>query len=239
MPRTVTCLHHLKRPVLGHAAEALAHAGLDVEERDLRRGAPLPRLDETDAIISFGGEQSVRDIDSHPELAAEALLLRAAAETGVPLLGVCLGAQLLAHALGARVWRMESRLVAWAEVERLPAAADDPLLAGLGRTVRALHWNEDAFELPAGATELLSRAGEGCEAFRFGACAWGIQFHPEIDADALEGWYRQGADELREAGLSEAEARAADARHLERQSATGRALFGAFAATVAAAPAHG
>lgn len=221
---------------MGHAAEALARAGLHIDERDVRRGAPLPRLDDTDAILSFGGEQSVRDLASSPDLSAEAALLREAAERGMPVLGVCLGAQLLAHALGARVWRMRSRLVAWAEVERLPAGADDALLAGVGPTVRALHWNEDAFELPDGATELLSRAGEGCEAFRFGPRAWGIQFHPEIDADALEGWYLSGADELREAGLSEAEARAADALHLERQAQTGRAVFGAFAAAVAAVP---
>jgi GMP synthase (glutamine-hydrolysing) len=154
------------------------------------------------------------------------------------VLGVCLGGQLLAHALGAPVRRMERRMVEWAEVERLPAADGDPLFDALPVPVMALHWNEDCFELPEGSVELLSRAGPGVEAFRWRERAWGIQFHPEVDEPILEDWYRGWPRELAEAGVSEEVARRADARHLPGQRATARALFRSFAAEVAAAPAR-
>jgi GMP synthase-like glutamine amidotransferase len=235
---TLTCIHHLEQPFLGLAGDAFRQANLRLDERDLRRGAALPALEETDGIVSFGGSQSVRDSAHHPELEAEADLLRTAAEQGVPVLGVCLGGQLLAHALGAVVRRMTRRTVAWTPVERLPAAETDPLAGALPARLAVLHWNEDCFELPEGGIELLSGAGEGCEAFRWGERAWAIQFHPEVDGPILDGWYRHWPRELEEAGVREADARAADARHLPAQRATARALFGAFAAEVARAPAR-
>ena len=97
----------------------------------------------------------------------------------------------------------------------------------------ALHWNEDGFEPPPGAVELLRRpAGGTVEAFRYGPCAWGVQFHPEVDPASLDGgttthW------ELDEAGVTEEEARAADARYLPGQPALSGALFGGFARVVA------
>ena len=236
VPATVACLHHLEKPFLGHAGRALREADLVLDERDLLRGAALPALGEAEAILTLGGNQSARDLDHRPELRAEAALLRSAAQAGVPVLGICLGAQLLARALGAPVRRMARRQVAWVPVERLPAAEGDPLVGALPSPVMALHWNEDCFELPEGGTELLSRAGEGCEAFRWGERAWGIQFHPEVDGPILEDWYRDGARELAQAGVAERDARAADALHLPGQRAVARALFGAFAAEAARAP---
>jgi GMP synthase-like glutamine amidotransferase len=227
MPRLVV-IHHLDKPFLGNAAAPLRDAGLELDERDLKRGDPLPEPGEADAIISLGGDQSVRDIARLPYLDAEAKLLRAEAERGTPILGVCLGGQLLAHALGGRVERMERRAVTWAEVEKLPAAEGDPVVGGLPGRVRALHWNEDMFSIPEAAAELLSRAGPGGEAFRWSDNAWGIQFHPEADGPALDGWYSDVAW-LREAGVEEASAREADGLHLPGQRATADAIFGGFA----------
>lgn len=228
----VAVIHHLEQPFLGHAGTALRRAGLELDERDLRRGDALPSPVEADALLVLGGEQSVRDIAGYPYLRAEAELLRAAASEGVPVLGVCLGSQLLAHALGGEVTRMPRRMVQWAEVERLPSAAGDPLFGGLPRRLRALHWNEDCFTLPPGGVELLSRAGPGVEAFRHGERAWGIQFHPEADAAALEGWYARGAEWLAGAGVSEEDARAADALHAAGQPGVADVIFGGFAALV-------
>ena len=104
-------------------------------------------------------------------------------------------------------------------------------LAGPG-----LHWNEDSFDLPPGAVELLTRHGDGVTAFRAGDRAWGVQFHPEADAAALEGWYRRYGAWLAEAGVTEAEARAADAEHLPGQAQRAEWLFGAFGRVVAAGP---
>lgn len=224
----VVVLHHLDKPFLGEAAGPIRAAGLELDERDLKRGEPLPEPGEADAILSLGGDQSVRDLEGYPYLAAEAELLREEAERGTPILGVCLGGQLLAHALGGSVERLPRRIVTWADVEKLPAADGDPVVGPLPDPVRALHWNEDGFSIPPGGVELLSRAGEGGEAFRWRESAWGIQFHPEADAAALDGWYAD-VDWLSEAGVEETAAREADRLHLPGQRATAEGIFGGFA----------
>src|SRR4051794_15080975 len=177
-------LHHLEKTFLGGAADPIRAAGLELDERDLKRGDPLPEPGEADAILSLGGDQSIREIERYDYLVAEAELLRTEAERGTPVLGVCLGGQLLSHALGGTVERLPVRMVKWAEVRKLPAADEDPVIAALPDPVIALHWNEDGFSIPPGAAELLSRAGAAGEAFRWRDNAWGIQFHPEADADA-------------------------------------------------------
>ena len=227
----IAVLHHLERPFLGHVA-ALRDAGATLDERDLRGGDPLPSLEEVDGIVTLGGEQSVRELASYDYLVAETGLLRAAVARDVPVLGICLGSQLLAHALGGSVRLARKRSVEWRNLQPTPEGARDPLVSALDPPVPALHWNQDVFSLPEGAVELLEAPAEGVEAFRAGARAWGFQFHPDADAVNLDGWYAH-AEWLEEAGLSEADARAADAAHMERQSASSRALFDAFAREVA------
>ena len=230
---TVACLHHLDEPFLGHAEAPLRAAGLTLAEVDLAHGGALPSLEAIDGIVAFGGGQSAVELGAEPGLRAEAELLAEAAARDVPVLGLCLGGQLLAAGLGASVRRARRRTVAWEELERLPGADGDPLIGALPARLQALHWNEDVFDLPPGAVELLGPRREGVEAFRAGRCAYGLQFHPEVDRGALDRWYARYGDWLAQAGVTETDARAADALHEAAQAESAHRLFTAFACIVA------
>jgi GMP synthase-like glutamine amidotransferase len=205
----------------------LREAGVEVQERFPSRGDALPTLGEVDGIVSLGGAQSM--VAPSPDLLEEAALLREAVDAGVPVLGVCLGAQILAHAMGGEVRRSSRRTVAW---HALTPAAEDPIVAALPAPVPALHWNEDVFTLPPGAVELFDRPGDGVEAFRAGECAWAVQFHPDVDRGALDGWYARYEAWLEEAGVTAASARAADDEWWDAHERASAALFAGFAGQV-------
>jgi GMP synthase (glutamine-hydrolysing) len=234
----IAIVHHLERAFVGHAEAPLREGGATLREIDRRRGGVLPALAEIDGVVSLGGEQSVLDVDRDALLAEERAWLHAAVARGVPVLGVCLGAQLLAAALGGAVHPLARCNLAWKPMELTPEGAGDPLVGGLEAPV-ALLWNHDAIVAPPDAVELLRASGEGCVAFRHGTRAWGLQFHPEVTPAALADWWaRWGRAQLAESGADETAARAADDRHLGGQAALSAAVFGRFAAVVShAAPA--
>lgn len=221
-------LHHLESPSLGLAGAPLSEARLDLLEIDRHAGAGLPPVGDVDGILTLGGEQSV--LDGDPLLAEEAAFLRAAVAADVPVLGICLGAQVLAHGLGGEVRRV-GRAIEWRELRRRPEASTDPLAVALPYPHAALHWNEDSFTLPPGALELFDRPAGQVEAFRAGRCGWGFQFHPDVDAACLEEWYRLPGY-LDEAGLDEAAVRQEDMRRMPTHTDASARLFAAWAAVV-------
>jgi GMP synthase (glutamine-hydrolysing) len=224
----VACVHHLERPFLGPAGSALSRPDVEVLHVHRRRGDALPALERLDGIISFGGEQSARDLAVEPALAAETAWLAEAIAAGVPVLGVCLGAQLLARALGAEVFRLARPMLSWEPLEPTAAGARDPLIAALGPGAHGVQWNEDGFDLPPGAVELVERTAPSCQAFAFGERCWGVQFHPDVDPAALDHWYAEWTSAPADAGTTLAAARAADAHHLVRHREDSEALFAAF-----------
>jgi GMP synthase (glutamine-hydrolysing) len=148
-------------------------------------GQPLPGHEEVAGAVVMGGPMNVDEVERFPALAAEREWLAAAVERGMPVLGICLGAQLLARALGAEVRSGERKEIGFA-----PAAvsdADDPVLGGLAPSTDVLHWHGDVFDLPDGAQPLASSALTETQAFRAGN-AWGALFHPEADFALVEAW---------------------------------------------------
>jgi GMP synthase (glutamine-hydrolysing) len=159
--------------------------GLAVHTVKPLAGQPLPDHDEVAGAVVMGGPMNVDETDRHPELVAEREWLAEAVRLEVPVLGICLGAQLLARALGAEVGRGEEPELGFAPVEILNP--DDPVLGGLAPSTTVLHWHGDVFDLPDGAEHLARSAQTEVQAFRHGN-AWGILFHPEADFALVEAW---------------------------------------------------
>jgi GMP synthase (glutamine-hydrolysing) len=148
-----------------------------------------------DAIMVFGGAMHPDQDAEHPWLAEEAAFIRQALDREVPLLGVCLGAQLIARAVGASVGRAARAEVGWHGVHVNDAGRDDPVVGVLPDRVDAFQWHYYTFELPAGA-ELLAENDAARQAYRLGERTWGIQFHAEVTRHMLDRWFVEGAAEL-------------------------------------------
>ena len=184
---------------------------------------PLP-LDEYGAVLVLGGAMHADQDDLHPWLRMENLFLQRLLALHVPVLGVCLGAQLIAKAAHAEVRPASEPEVGWVEVELTEEAALDPLLGELPDRFDAFEWHFYSYDLPAGATEL-ARSRVCTQAFRLGDAAWGVQFHPEVTLDVVSSWAREPTAQLpspEDAFLAEA------AERIEGWTALGRTLCGSF-----------
>jgi GMP synthase (glutamine-hydrolysing) len=232
---TVAVLHYLDEIYEGLAGPLLREAGVDLDVRHPAGGDPLPRPGDVDGIVVLGGKQSVAQADEDPLLGEALFLLREALTREIPVLGICLGSQLLARAGGGAV-RHAGRAACWRDLTPTPAAAGDPLFGDLEPPVPALHVNEDVFDLPPGAEAVLERTGpgDGVEAFRLGPCAWGVQHHPDADTEMLDRWLSDYAGAIVAAGGSLQELRAESERRMPAQIEASRKLFSGFASVVSA-----
>ncbi len=180
----------------GVFAEAVAAAGHQLEEWSLAWDTPLRRpIDDYGAVLVFGGAMHADQDDRHPWLRQENLFLQRLLDRHVPVLGVCLGAQLLAKAAAAPVGPSSEPEIGWFEIELTEEGRDDPVLGSLPPRFEAFQWHFYTHGLPAGAVEL-ARSRVCTQAFRLGESAWGVQFHPEVTAEQVEGWIAEDADEL-------------------------------------------
>ena len=176
-----------------------------------------------DAIMVFGGAMHPDQDAEHPWLAEEADFIREAIDCEVPLLGVCLGAQLIARAVGANVGPAPRGEVGWHEVRLNAEGCDDPLLGVLPARIDAFQWHYYTFELPPGA-ELLAESDAAPQAYRLGERTWGVQFHPEVTRHMLDYWFVEGEAELPDAATVRRETDAL----LGTWNEHGRRLCGAF-----------
>lgn len=181
-------LQHVEWEGPGIIAREAKSRSLEVEVRRLDRGDEIPEADDVDGLVVMGGPFGAYEEDRYPFLDKECRLLAAVAHRGRPILGVCLGAQLLAKALGAKVFPGHGAEIGFGSIELTAAGREDVLFVGLGEVLPTFHWHGDTFTLPEGAVLLASNQMYAHQAFRFGTCAYGFQFHVEPDPDTWTAW---------------------------------------------------
>ncbi len=189
----VLILQHHPEEGPGTLGDFLQDQGAELEVLHTYKGDVPPVSPQGfDALVSMGGPMNVYEENQHPWLVQENQLLARAAHAGLPIMGICLGAQLLAKALGAKVVRSPQEEIGWFDAELTQAAAADPLWAGVEPAVPVVQWHGDMFEVPQGG-ELLA-TGAPCPHQAFGwKRAYGLQFHVEVTPNILETWFAEEA----------------------------------------------
>jgi GMP synthase (glutamine-hydrolysing) len=185
--RTALVIRHVHFEDLGVFAAPIADAGYAIRYLDVGLD-PLssPRDADADLLVVLGAPIGVNDTADYPFLEVEIATLRARLQAGAPTLGICLGAQLMAHALGARVSPGPRKEIGWAPIDLTDAGRRSPLRHFEG--VPLLHWHGDAFEMPPGADRLASTTICPNQAFAIGTHALACQFHPEADGRTIDRW---------------------------------------------------
>jgi GMP synthase (glutamine-hydrolysing) len=221
--------HDLLAPP-GLLGEAIAAAGIPSVTVDPGAGDPLPDPGRWAGVVSLGGFMGAYEEDAHPWLAGEKQLLAAAVADGIPVLGICLGCQILADALGGRAYLAPAVEAGLLRLRLTGRGAADPVLGRLGGAVPV--WHRDTWDLPPGG-ELLAESDRYPHAFRYGP-AVGIQAHPEATVDIVAGWMAAGGvDELRSTGVDPDGFLEAIAANEAEQRSTAAAVFAAWLEEVA------
>jgi GMP synthase (glutamine-hydrolysing) len=207
--RSAVALRHVAFEDLGLLAPILEREGWDTSFReaaidDLADAA----IEDADLLVVLGGPIGVYETESYPFVAREIALLERRLSKDLPTLGICLGAQLMAKALGSRVYLGPIKEIGWGPIG-LSEAGNASCLKPLGNGAPVLHWHGDTFDLPAAATRLASNANYENQAFAYGINALALQFHLEAEPRRLEEWYVGHTAELAAAGVSVSELRAA------------------------------
>jgi GMP synthase (glutamine-hydrolysing) len=223
---TVWVLQHVHCETLGTIAEALASRGIRHEYIRSFEGRPVPKgMEGASGLIVMGGPMGVYDHPRFPFLSEEIRLIEQALKEEKPILGVCLGSQLLAAALGSPVTKGKGKEIGWRPVRLKEAADEDRLFGEIPRSFIAYHWHGDIFKLPKGSVSLASSELTEHQAFRYGESAYGVLFHMEVTEAMIQEMVGTFSDELFDAGLDGKKIVEGAREHLLRLRKIGAKVF--------------
>jgi GMP synthase (glutamine-hydrolysing) len=190
MPRPkILVFQHVPYEPLGTLDPLLKESGFRIRYVNFGRDPDhRPTLNGYAALIVLGGPMNSDQIDTYPNLMTEMEIIRKAVDRDMSVLGICLGAQLLARSLGGRVRRNPTREIGWHEVELTEAGRADPVLGGFANPQMVFQWHEDGIELPGNCEHLASSSASEVQAFRHGEHVYGLQFHLEVDESLIDRW---------------------------------------------------
>ena len=224
--RTLCVLRHIECETLGRIEDSISAAKLAFFQVQTFEGQAVPKtMDSFVGLIVMGGPMGVYEQDQYPFLTAEITLIQQAIKQNKPVLGVCLGSQLLAAALGAKVYKNRQKEIGWQTVHLNEFAVTDAIWSGVPRSFTALHWHGDFFDLPTGAVPLAASKLTPCQAFRYGRSAYGFLFHMEVTTTILQGMADAFPQELRETGLTKEQLLTDAKQHLPALHYIGSSVF--------------
>jgi GMP synthase (glutamine-hydrolysing) len=229
--RRLLVFQHVSFEILGTLHPLLKARGFRIRYANFgRHPHARPEVDRYNGLVVLGGPMNVDDVERHPHLAVEVELIQQAIDQGLPVLGICLGAQLIAKALGARVHANGGKEIGWYDVSPTPATKDDPLFRDFDEVEKIFQWHGDVFELPAGAVHLATSQRCSHQAFRYGTNVYGLQFHLEVDEPLIERWLTIPAHcaELNEEQIEPATIRHETAQYLPRAHTMSEQVFSRF-----------
>ena len=228
----ILVLQHIACEPPGAYAEVMLERGARLHTVELDEGEPLPDWREFDGIVVMGGPMGASDDRDHPWLAAERSCIGEAVQAGLPFFGACLGSQLLAASLGARVYTGATPEVGVLDVQLTASGRDDPVLGHLPASFPTLQWHSDSFDLPGSAVGLASSPAYENQAFRVGASAYAVQFHVEVTSEMAAEWasvpdYARALEQVRGPGALDELLEAFESRR-EEMTGHARTLFSAW-----------
>jgi len=230
---TVTILQHVECETAGAIEDILRSSGISFHYIRPFRNEPIPNNAEgIDGLVIMGGPMGVYETDRHPFLIEEIRFIQQVLSMKIPILGVCLGSQLLAAALEAAVRPSGFKEIGWHEVTLLADARDDALFAGIPNRFIPLHWHGDVCELPAGAVALARSSLAEVQAFRAEAFAYGLLFHLEATVATLTAMATTFEHELSELGMDQGEFLSQSGVRLKEIATIGEAVFSRWAALI-------
>ncbi len=194
--KEVLILQHVASEGAGTIRSYMEAHGIPFRFIRLYENEKLPKdMSQVRAVLVMGGPMNVYEEDKFQFLKAEDVFIKRLIKEKIPMLGVCLGSQLLAKALGAKVMKAKAVEIGWDDVQFSPSAGSDALFSSVKTPMlRVLQWHEDTFELPSGAVHLARSGLVENQAFRYGDRFYGFQFHVEIDRPMLEDWFKKSTD---------------------------------------------